>query len=66
MAQVHHGSVTTTAAVCRAIMHRQESLRALAKRYGINKDQREIEGSPVDYRRAGRSKEPGLNGADDR
>src|SRR5690606_5121664 len=36
MVQVHHGSATTTAAVRRAIQHSQESLRALAKRYGIN------------------------------
>ena len=32
----HHGSATTTAAVRRAIQHSEESLRALAKRYGIN------------------------------
>jgi transposase InsO family protein len=36
MGQVHHGSATTTAAVRRAIQHSQESLRALAGRYGIN------------------------------
>ena len=36
MGQVHHGSATTTASVRRAIQHRQESLRGLAKRYGIN------------------------------
>ena len=36
MGQVHHGSATTTAAVRRAIQHSQESLRALAKRYGIS------------------------------
>lgn len=36
MGQVHHGSATTTAAVRRAIQHSQASLRALAKRYGIN------------------------------
>ncbi|MEP9357133.1 IS481 family transposase [Xanthobacter sp. DSM 24535] len=36
MGQIHHGSATTTAAVRRAIQHSQESLRALAKRYGIN------------------------------
>ena len=35
MGQVLHGSATTTAAVCRAIQHSQESLRALAKRYGV-------------------------------
>lgn len=36
MGQVHHGCATTTAAIRRAIQHSQESLRALAKRYGIN------------------------------
>ncbi len=36
MGQVHHGRATTTAAVRRAIQHSQESLRQLAKRYGIN------------------------------
>ena len=36
MGQVLHGSATTTEAVRRAIQDSQESLRALAKRYGIN------------------------------
>ena len=36
MGQILHGSATTTEAVRRAIQHRQASLRALAKRYGIN------------------------------
>ena len=36
MGQVHHGGATTTAAVRRAIQQGQESLRALAKRHGIN------------------------------
>ena len=36
MGQVVHGSATTTEAVRRAIQHSQASLRALAKRYGIN------------------------------
>src|SRR5271170_6898519 len=36
MGQILHGSATTTAAVRRAIQHSQESLRALAKRYGID------------------------------
>src|SRR6187455_2717857 len=36
MGQVLHGSATTTEAICRAIQHSQESLRALAKRYGVN------------------------------
>jgi transposase InsO family protein len=36
MGQILHGSATTTEAVRRAIQHSQKSLRALAKRYGIN------------------------------
>jgi hypothetical protein len=36
MGQILHGSARTTEAVRRAIQHRQESLRVLAKRYGIN------------------------------
>jgi hypothetical protein len=37
MGQVHHGSATTTAAIRQAIQHSQaSSLRAVAKRYGIN------------------------------
>ena len=36
MGQILHGSATTTEAVRRAIQHSEESLRALAKRYGIN------------------------------
>ena len=36
MGQVLHASATTTEAVRRAIQHSQESLRGLAKRYGIN------------------------------
>ena len=36
MGQILHGSARTTAAVRRAIQDSQESLRTLAKRYGIN------------------------------
>jgi transposase InsO family protein len=36
MGQVLHGCATTTEAVRRAIQHSQESLRGLARRYGIN------------------------------
>ena len=36
MGQIPHGSATTTEAVRRAIQHSQESLRGLAKRYGVN------------------------------
>src|SRR5215211_4444461 len=36
MGQVLHGSATTTKAVRRAIQVRQESVRALARRYGVS------------------------------
>jgi transposase-like protein len=36
MGQVLHGCATTTEAIRRAIQNSQESLRALAKRHGIN------------------------------
>src|SRR5665213_2372327 len=36
MGQVLHGGATTTAALRRAIQNSQESLRQLARRYGIN------------------------------
>ena len=36
MGQILHGSATTTEAIRRAIQNSQASLRALAKRYGIN------------------------------
>lgn len=36
MGRVLHGSATTTEAIRRAIQNSQESLRTLAKRYGIN------------------------------
>jgi transposase InsO family protein len=36
MGQILHGGARTTEAVRRAIQHSQESLRALAKRYGVN------------------------------
>jgi DNA-binding transcriptional regulator YiaG len=36
MGQVLHGSATTTEAIRRAIQISQESLRQLARRYGIN------------------------------
>lgn len=36
MGQILHGSATTTEAIRRAIQNSQESLRTLAKRYGIN------------------------------
>jgi len=38
MSQVLHGSARTTEAVRRAIQHSQESLRALAKRCGVNQE----------------------------
>lgn len=36
MGKIIDGSATTTEAIPRAIQHSQESLRALAKRRGIN------------------------------
>lgn len=36
MGQVLHGSARTTETVRRAIQHSQESLNALAERYGVN------------------------------
>ncbi len=36
MGQVLHRSATTTEAIRRAIQHSQESMRALARRHGIN------------------------------
>ena len=36
MGQLLHGSATTTEAIRRAIQHCQESLRALARRHGVN------------------------------
>src|SRR4051812_6578743 len=36
MGQVLHGSATTTEAIRRAVQHSKESLRALARRYGVN------------------------------
>jgi len=36
MGQILHGSATTTEAVRQAIQHSEESLRALAKRHGVN------------------------------
>ncbi len=36
MGQLLHGSARTTEAVRRAIQHSQESLRAFARRYGVN------------------------------
>jgi len=36
MRQVLHGSATTTEAVRRAIQNSQESIRSLARRYGLN------------------------------
>lgn len=38
MGQVLHGSATTTEAVRRAIQLREESVRSLAKRYGVQPD----------------------------
>jgi hypothetical protein len=47
MGQILHGSAGTTEAVRRAIQHSQESLRALAKRYGVI--QKTIAGSVANF-----------------
>ena len=44
--QVDHGGATTTAVVRRTIRHSPESLRALAKRYWINRRQWLFDGRP--------------------
>jgi hypothetical protein len=56
MGQVLHGSATTTEAVRRAIQHSQESLRGLAKRYGVNpKTGRQVESADLRFRPADRA-----------
>ena len=56
MGQVLHGSATTTEAVRRAIQHSQESLRALAKRYGDqSEDRRQVEEADLGCRSADRA-----------
>src|SRR6202050_3627107 len=56
MGQILHGSATTTEAVRRAIQHSQESLRGLAKRYGVNpKTGRQVESAVLRFRPADRT-----------
>ena len=63
MGQVLHGSATTTEAIRRAIQHSQESLRALAKRYGIKpEDRREVEGTDHGHRPADQTEGATLDG----
>ena len=66
MGQVLHGSARTTAAVRRAIQHRQESLNTLAERYAsIQRPWRSGSGARTCMmRRWGRSTT--LHGADER
>jgi hypothetical protein len=54
MGQVLHGSATTTEAVRRAIQHSQESLRVLAKRYGINQKSCQVEAADIGCRHSDR------------
>ena len=62
MGQVLHGSATTTEAVRRAIQHSQESLRALAKRNGLKRENhRQMEVEDFRFRSA-----DGAQGAADR
>jgi len=65
MGQVLHGSATTTTAIRRAIQHSQESLRALARRYGIN-PKTQVEETGVGRRPANWPKAANLDGAVDR
>ena len=51
MGQVLHGSARTTAAVRRAIQDSQESLRVLAKRYGINLEKLGVDRTIEHHRR---------------
>jgi hypothetical protein len=67
MGQVLHGSATTTAAVRRAIQHSQESLRALASRYGSqSEDRRQVEEAELGGRSADRSERTKVDGPLDR
>ena len=67
MGQVLHGSATTTEAIRRAIQHSQESLRALAKRYGINqKTVAKWKKRTLGRRSADRAEGPEVDGAVDR
>ena len=50
MGQVLHGCATTTEAVRRAIQDSQASLRALARRYGVNpKTDRQVEEANLEH-----------------
>ena len=60
MAQVLHGSAT--AMVLRAIQHSQESLRALAKRYGINQKSVPMEAPHLGSRSSDRAKAGEIHG----
>src|ERR1700735_490626 len=63
MGQVLHGSATTTEAVRRAIQRSQESLRALARRYGVNpKTIAKWEGAVVGLRSADWAEGAPING----
>ena len=67
MGQVLHGSATTTEAIRRAIQHSQESLRALAKRYGDQpEDGRQVEEADFGRRSADRAERAEVDGAVDR
>ena len=61
MGQVLHGSATTTEAIRRAIQDSEESLRALANRYGINQKTVSKWKTDLGARRADRAQEPVLD-----
>ena len=63
MGQILHGSATTTEAVRRAIQHSQESLRGLAKRYGVNpKTVAKVESAVLRFRPADRTQAAQIDG----
>ncbi len=67
MGQVLHGCATTTEAVRRAIQHSQESLRKLARRYGINpKTVAKWKKRTSDFRSADRPQRAAIDGSDGR
>src|ERR1700732_3241050 len=66
MGQVLHGSATTTEAIRRTIQHSQASLRALARRYGINPKTVAKWKARLGRRSAARPQASEVNGAVDR
>ena len=63
MGQVLHGSATRTEAIRRAIQRSQESLRTLAKRYGVNQKTSQVEGAQLRCGHADRTDSAKIDGA---